>query len=270
MRQFKEPRFSCPLHYHPEIELTYIAQSSGTRIVGDHIGSFSPGDLCLIGENLPHVYRNPEQSADTAVSEVLHFDRNLAEGMLDEAPELGAWSRLLDRAKLGLAFDRATATRTGDLLVKLRTSQGAMRWSLFFEIIHVLCKADKLRTLSSPGYTGDLELNEAVRIQNTCHYLLEHFHEDLSHEEMARRVHVTPAYFSRLFKRATRKTYKEFLTEVRLGHACRLLMETEMPIIDVAFASGFANLSNFNRRFRDKYRMCPRDYRKRMLQPGTH
>ncbi len=264
VREFIEPRFSYPYHYHPELEITYIAESSGTRIIGNHIGSFAPGDLCMIGENLPHGYSNPRQFRGRAVSEVLQFDRGMAQGLLDNTPELEAFSRLMDRARLGLAFDSKTGSLAGELLTKLHNAKPTQRWALFFELIHLLCSASPPRVLSSPGYAGSVDLNDTERIHSTCHYILEHFQEDLSHKVLAKRIHVTPAHFSRIFKKATQKTYQEFLTEIRLGHACRLLMETDLPVIEVAFESGFGNLSNFNRRFRQKYAMSPREYRKRV------
>ncbi len=92
----EEPRFSCPFHYHPQLELSYITRSSGTRIIGDHISGFIPGDLCLIGENLPHTYSNPGSFQDGAIAEVLQFDREVGHGLLDNTPELSAFSRLMD------------------------------------------------------------------------------------------------------------------------------------------------------------------------------
>lgn len=268
VRRFKEPRFSCPFHYHPELELTYIVQSSGTRIIGDHINNFSAGDLCLLGENLPHTYSNSRYSQEQAVSEVLHFERNMAQGLLDRAPELEAFSRLMDRARLGLAFDKQTASEVGPLLTALRKLQSTQRWALFFEIIHRLCAAPVPQPLCSSGYVRSVDLEDTERIQSTCNYILDHFQDELSHKMLAERIHVSPAHFSRLFKRATKKTYQEFLAEIRLGHACRLLIETHMPVVEVAFASGFGNLSNFNRRFRKKYGMCPLAYRKRVERVG--
>jgi AraC-like DNA-binding protein len=104
------------------------------------------------------------------------------------------------------------------------------------------------------------------RIHEVCNYILEHHDEALSHEDMARRIHVTRSHFSRIFKRATKRTYQEFVNEVRLGHACRLLVETDESITEIALNSGFNNLSNFNRRFRQKYRCSPREYRGKLDQ----
>lgn len=267
-RQFREPGFSHPFHYHPEIELTLITRSRGTRIVGDHVGSFEPGDLCLIGAKLPHIYRNLRPPVGGAASEVLHFRRELAGGLLDQAPELGAWSALLDAARQGLRFDARTGERAGGLLVALRQAEGPRRWRLFFELIECLLSAPPPTPLASVGFTGATGLASSQRLHEICQSLLEDFDREHSHAELARRLHTTPAYFSRLFKKTTRKTYTEFLTEVRLGHACRLLAETDLRIIDVAFQSGFRNLSHFNRCFKRRYQRTPRGYRQRLADAG--
>ncbi|MDQ8201454.1 AraC family transcriptional regulator [Pelagicoccus sp. SDUM812003] len=262
-RCFSEPRFDHPFHYHPEIELTYITRSSGTRIVGDHVGTFDPGDLCLIGENLPHIYRNTFPTSNGAESEVLHLSRDCVHGFIDTAPELAAFSDMLDQAKLGLSFDDNTAHTARFLLAKIRESDGVQRWIAFLQLVEHLLAAPKPRILASPGFIGSINQNVSQRMHRICQYILEHFDEELTHKDLAKQAHMSPAYFSRQFKKSTRKTYQDFLTNVRLGHVCHLLIETDMPIVEIAFSSGFRNLSNFNRSFHRTYHCSPRDYRER-------
>ncbi|MEM9158465.1 MAG: AraC family transcriptional regulator [Verrucomicrobiota bacterium] len=260
-RQFNEERFDHPFHYHPEIEVTFITQSAGTRVIGDHLGGFEPGDLCLIGENLPHIYRNTRRTPRGAQSEVLHFSRDCANGFLDIAPEFAEFSQLLDAAKSGLHFDPQTANQAHALLVKIREAKSVRRWTAFLELVELLLSAPKPQTLASAGYSKTVGPHPSDRMRGICQYIIEHFDEELSHQQLAKQAHMSPAYFSRLFKKTTRKSYIEFLTEVRLGHACHLLIETELPIVEIAFHSGFRNLSNFNRRFLAVYDRSPRAYR---------
>jgi len=264
-RRFRERRFSHPFHYHPEIELTYIVRSSGTRIVGDDVGTFEPGDLCLIGANMPHIYRNSRTHAGGAESEVLHVHRDCARGLLDTAPELASFAALLDEARVGLRYDSSTGRAVGKLLVRLREAEGPRRWRLFFELVETLLNAPKPTRLASMGFAGATGLGSSRRMHGICQYLLEHFDEDISHADLARRLHTSPAYFSRLFKQTTRKTVTEFLTEVRLGHAARLLAETGQQVIDIAYQCGFRNLSHFNRSFRRRYRQSPREFRRGLI-----
>jgi AraC-like DNA-binding protein len=261
-RRVAELQFNHPLHYHPEIELTYITRSGGTRLIGDHVGSFSEGDLCLIGENLPHLYTNTVAPTDGAEAEVLQFDRNFSSDFIDTTPEMRPFSKLLDQAKLGVVFDHETADRAGHLIRKLRRSLGFTRLFIFMELIQCLLSAKETHTLASPGYTGAGTPADSERMQVACRYILENFTEEIDHKALAAKVHLAPASFCRLFKRVTRKTCSAFINEVRLGHACRLLSESQIPIIDIAYACGFKNLSNFNRRFRESYSITPRDYRK--------
>lgn len=261
-----DKRFDHPFHFHPEIELTLIVESRGTRIVGDHIGDFSPGDLCLLGENLPHVFRNTAEpkTGSKAEAEVLQFSRDCANGFLDVAPEFREFSAMLDQAARGLVFDEATSAAVAGSLPRLRESSGVRRWSYFLEIIDQLLAA-RPKTLASAGFGGASGFDSSDRVRRACQHILEHFDQNLTHESMAALAHISPAYFSRLFRKTTGKTFGEFLTEVRLGHVCRLLTETTLPIVEVAYESGFRNLSAFNRRFRANYGCTPREYRKAQL-----
>ena len=262
-RNVLEPQFNHALHYHPEIELTYIVRSRGTRLIGDHVGNFGEGDLCLIGANLPHQYINTFVPAGGAEAEVLQFDRGFSRGFIDATPELLLFSKLLDQAALGLVFDKAVADNAGRLMRELRLASGFARMHLFMDLIDCLIRSPKSPTLASPGYTGARKPEDSERLQSACQYILDHFAEELDHKVLAAKAHLAPASFSRLFKRVTGKTCTAFINEIRLGHACRLFQETEDPVTSIAFECGFRNLSNFNRRFRRQYQCSPREYRRK-------
>ena len=261
-KRIELPAFDHPYHFHPEIELAFIAASQGTCVIGDHIGSFQAGELYLLGSNLPHVFRNTAAPLPAAVAEVLHVPPSLNRGMLGEIPELEDFWRLIERSRVGLVFDQATSATCAALLRRIRETDGARRLAAFFELAAILLTAPEPRGLASEA-GAPLPARQAGsdRIHRVCSVILERFREDLRHLEMARLAHMAPASFSRLFRKTTRKTFTQFLTEVRLGHACRLLRETDKTVADIAFESGFNSLANFNRRFRH-YRHCgPREYR---------
>lgn len=264
-RRFEETVFDHPFHFHPEIELTFIERSRGSLAVGDYLGEFGEGDLFLLGPNLPHIFQNTVEPANGAASEVLHFSREIAQGFIDGTPEMEALSELLDRAALGLRFSPEVSAQAGAQLREMRQSAGIDRWVRFLDLMRSLCNASDARSLCNPGYTLSFAPGGNDRLRRACQIIFEHFDEDLSHEDLANQLSITPAYLSRLFKKTTRRTFTEFLTEVRLGHACRLLTDTEQPVVEVAFNSGFRNLSNFNRRFKKAYGCSPRHYRKQHL-----
>lgn len=261
-KRVRLPSFNHPYHFHPEIEVTFISESSGTRVVGDNIGSFQSGELYLLGINLPHVFRNtviPERGAE---AEVLHFLRGPKPGFLEAMPEMKAFAQLLDRSKEGLLFDPQTSRQAGRLLRRIRQMNGARRLAAFFELAGTLLEAPEPRLLASArGSLSPRQTLGSERIHRVCNVILEKFTEDVSHRGMAKIAHMAPTSFSRLFFRTTRKTFTQFVTEVRLGHACRLLCESDNTIADIAFASGFNNLAHFNRQFRRYHHSSPRGYR---------
>lgn len=261
-KRIRLPCFNHPYHFHPETEITFITEGSGTRVVGDHIGSFQAGELYLLGENLPHEFRNTITPERGAKAEVLHFLRGTKPGFLETMPEAQAFLLLLDRSKAGLAFDPQTSEHGGRLLQRIRQASGVRRLAALFELAAILLEAPEPRVLSSAGGSiPSRRTNRSERIRRICNVILEKFTENISHREMATQAHMAPASFSRLFLRTTAKTFTQFVTEVRLGHACRLLRESDDTIAEIAFASGFSNLAHFNRMFRRHHRRSPREYR---------
>ncbi len=263
-RRIELPAFDHPYHFHPEVEVTFVSESRGTCVVGDHVGAFQEGELYFLGANLPHVFRNTLPSERGAAAEVLHFSRDRMEGFFQGVVEMRGFSQLLERIGRGVIFDRRTSARSAPLLAEVREASGAKRLAAFFELMDVLIKAaPRSRALASVGYCPSPgSMGGSERIRRACDFILEEFRGEIPHKEMARRVQMVPAAFSRLFRRTTRKTFTRFVSEVRVGHACRLLRDSDRTVVDIAFDSGFTNLSNFNRRFRELMKMAPKDYRK--------
>ncbi|MCC5836025.1 MAG: AraC family transcriptional regulator [Opitutales bacterium] len=260
------PSFDHPLHFHPEIELTYILESEGERMIGDHVAPFQPGDLCLIGANLPHVYRNGKAGSGRARAEVLQFtlEGNLVS--LAQMPEFEGFRQLLARAERGLSFSLAVSARAGACLAAIRERTMLHRWRAFIELIDILLSDCEVHELASELYSTSAPAEVPESIGRACSFIRRHYAEAITHVDMARSVGLAPAYFSRLFRANTRKTFSAFLNEVRLGQACRLLVETSATVTEIAFACGFNNLSNFNRRFREAYSCTPREYRSKVLR----
>jgi AraC-like DNA-binding protein len=257
-----DKRFRHAIHYHPELELTYIAKGCGTRITGDSVEPFCAGDLCLFGPNLPHCYYQASSYAEGAAAEVLQFSRECGGGIIDRASEWVPASLLLDRSDCGLRFSNKTADKVFPLMLQLRQASGLQRWQCFIAILTLLLACDKVETLASPAHKTVSNPRHANRIQKACNFMLERFSEPIRHQDIAAHVHLAPASLSRLFRHQTGQTCADFLTSVRLGNACRLLRETDLTVTEIAYACGFQNLSNFHRRFRDKYKINPIRYRR--------
>lgn len=261
-------RFDCPFHHHPEIELTLIVASSGHRYVGDHIGRFAAGDLVLMGPHLPHSYINDTKFSGRAHSVVLQFLPECLGRDFFQSGELRGIRHLLERCRVGLSFHGQTRERVAPLFVELLKLEGAARLMGFLNILDILAQSKNFRTLASPTYSPALALYQGERINRVCELISRKFKEGITQSEAARTARMSAPSFSRFFRRATNRTFRGFLNEVRIGHATRLLLETDRTIAEVCYGSGFGNLSNFNRQFLKLRKVSPRAYRRKRVSAG--
>lgn len=263
--EFIAPRFGCPFHYHPEIELTSIAGSTGHRYVGDHIGRFAPGDLVLMGPNLPHSYINDAKCSGPAHSRVLQFLPECLGVDFFQLGEMKSIGNLLTRARVGLLFHGKTRDKVGLAMEELLSLDGGERLVAFLKILQTLADSKECRMLASPTYSPSLALYQGERINRVCELISKKFRDNVTQSEAARTARMSVPSFSRFFRRATNKTFRTFLNEVRIGHASQMLLETDRTVSEVCYASGFGNLSNFNRQFLRLRKVAPRDYRRKRV-----
>jgi AraC-like DNA-binding protein len=269
LREFKLPAFASPWHFHPEIELTYIVQSRGRRFVGDDIASFAPGDLVLVGANLPHFWHNDAPDSGRkplAHSVVIQFREDCFGADFFALPELTGVHRLLRAAGRGRQFTGRTRDTIATLMLEMRSRTGLEQVIDFLNILRLLSQAPEPRVLSSAGFVPCLDERAGERINRAYQYVFTHFAERFSYEEVARKTGMSLPAFCHYFKRVTGRALSDFVKEVRVGHARRLLIETSDTIAEVAYASGFESLSNFNRQFRELTGLNPREYRRRFQQ----
>jgi AraC-like DNA-binding protein len=264
---FEIPRFQCPFHYHPEVELTLIVNSSGQRYVGDHVGRFGAGDLVLMGPDMPHMYFNDKKFRGRAHSRVLQFLPACLGPDLFKCAELKPIRVLLERSRVGLSFHGRTRDEAAWEMERLAETRGPQRILAFLSILEILGRSRQYRTLASPTYSPRLALYQGERINRVCELISQRFKDRLTQKEAAAAAHMSPPSFSRFFRRTTNKTFKAFLNEVRIGHACQMLVEADQNITEVCYQSGFDNLSNFNRQFLKLRKLSPRDYRRKYLHP---
>ncbi|HPA16986.1 MAG TPA: AraC family transcriptional regulator [Verrucomicrobiae bacterium] len=252
---FKEIRgrgFDCPWHFHNECELILVHRSGGYRMLGDHLAALRPGDLVLIGPNLPHIYHNDEGApggAPRVHALLIQFEVDcLGEGLM-RLPAMRHVQRLLERSALGLEVCGATRARVAELMGKMGRLSGVARIARFLEILDVLARSRECRSLASPGFAASGNPFDQDRMNRVCRHIGDRLDQPIFLSEVARLVHLSDGAFSRFFRTHTGKTFPAFVNELRIGRACRLLAENEMNVTEVAFASGFGNLSNFNRQF---------------------
>lgn len=253
-------------HYHPELELVYILESTGTRFIGDSIQKFKKGDLVLLGENLPHLWQNdPEyfhkDSGLMAEAYSIHFNKHFAGGDFFSLPEMDPISTLFQTAMQGILFTGPGRDKAASMLPTFIISTGYRKFICLLELLMMLAQETDFELLSSKGFTAPLDSTDG-RMGKIYSFTFAHFKQNITLEEVASRVALNPTAFCRYFKGLTKKTYSQFLNEIRIGFACKLLMEGHFNISEVAFESGFNNLSNFNRQFKNKMALSPSQYLK--------
>ncbi len=263
VREFTLPAFDAPYHFHPEIELTLILSSRGRRFVGTNIAEFGPGDLVLLGSNLPHCWRNDEGNTDPARSIVIQFRPDFLGEAFWQAPELATIGRLLERARAGLRFTNRFAEPVAAALQALVQAGPVERLTGLLTVLGQLASTSEVRVLDA-GYTAAaLSTTDCERINKVYVFVAERFQSNIRLEDVARQVHMTPPAFCRYFKKITRKTFVELVNEYRIRYASQLLLgNRDRSVAEVCFESGFGNVSHFNKQFRLLTGHSPLQYRR--------
>jgi AraC-like DNA-binding protein len=257
-------------HFHPEYEIHLVTSTRGTRYVGDHIGDFAPGDLVLVGPNLPHNWIS-DVPAEAVVDErclVLQFTDRFIRHAIATFPEMRMVEPLLLEASRGVLFSSAIATPAERLLRDLLPATGFRRISLFVELLGALT-ADEARThLVSGGFRVDPSAYLSSSINRALLHIAQNIARDLRETDMARLCGQSPSTFSRAFRRHTGVTFVHYINTLRVELACQHLTQDELNITDIGYDVGFNNLSNFNRQFLALKGMTPSRFRE-LFRKGT-
>lgn len=254
-------------HYHPEIELIHIEQGSGTQFVGDNIQSFQNGDLLLIGPNLPHYWRCDEkyfqrESKLYAQATVLHFSDDIFGKTFLDLPENKAISELLYQAKWGMKLWGNGTEKVKELLRELLAQKNGNPVISLLQILESLAQCKELKLLSNSHYQHEYDPYDTDRINHIYQYSIQNFQKKISIEEISEVANISPHSFCRYFKSRSRKTYSQFLLELRIGHACKLLVEAKLSVAQICYESGFHNFANFNKYFKIHTGKSPLNYQK--------
>jgi AraC-like DNA-binding protein len=250
--------FPFAWHCHRDFELTLITAGRGTRYVGDRVERYRAPDLALVGPDLPHTWEAPPGRRQRAV--VVQFSQEWA-ARLAGLPEWAPVRDLLARAARGVAFSGATLAGAARALARLPRLEPHERLGRLIAILAGLARAPRdARTLSGTDPAHPEPARER-RFEAVQRFLAERANHGVTQAATARHAGMAPAAFSRWFKRATGRTFVTHLRELRISAACRLLIESERSITDIAHAAGFENLSYFNRCFRRQRGLTPRAYR---------
>ena len=254
------PDYDTRWHFHPEVQITLAIRSQGYRIVGDNLSPLTNGDCVLIGADLPHVWRQDAKELVHAI--VVRFRTDMP---ILAAPEMQRVQRLLQKARRGLEVTGRTLAAVTEHLIALSTAKDARRLIELLSVLDLLAQSSDLKPLSSANFNPSLDASDQERMGRIMRFIEENITEEIARDDLARVAALSTGAFSRYFKSRTGKTLPEYVNELRIGRACRRLMESGDAVTDIAFDCGFKNLANFNRWFLKLTKLAPREYRRKAL-----
>ncbi|MFT4030854.1 MAG: AraC family transcriptional regulator [Siphonobacter sp.] len=255
--------FYGQLHFHPELQLTLVEKGEGTLIVGDRIDRFQPGDLLLLGSNVPHVLRSTppyagEEQIIRSVSHSMYFLPDIFEKHLFAFPEMTHLRELFQEARHGIRIPAQEHLLEGFEQLK---GERPFKQALFLlEVLDEMVMNTRRQLLSHTAYERPSRPDDHRRLERIFSYLFQNYGNAISLAEIASVANLTPGAFCRFFKQHTRKNFSQLLNEVRIENACRLLRESNLPISQIAIVCGFTNMSNFNRQFKAIVNRSPSEY----------
>ncbi len=266
INRFKMPFFDIPWHLHPQYEIIYIVNSTGTRYVGDSIEPFEKDDLVLMGNELPHCWLNAPineckgKNFDVDYI-VVQFNPDFLGNDFFQKPEFNQLNQLLKASKRGIHFEGKVVKKIEKKLFSMLKKKGLERLILFFQLLNKLVDANNQRFLSSEGFIKSIDYEKHPAIKKIKTYVYENFKTKIKLEEVAELAGMTETSFCRFFKSQQKQTFLSYLKEFRIGYASRQLRETDLSINEICYESGYDNLANFYRDFKNRKKVTPKMYR---------
>lgn len=255
--------FDYPIHRHSEFELNFVENCLGARrIVGDNMEVLGNYDLALIGGGLEHVWEQ-YKCTDTSIREVtIQFSGDLFGDSLLAKNQLKSLHDMLERSKSGIAFDVSAIMRIYAKIDEITRAQaGFYRVLKLMEILYELSLESNYRVLASSSFSNTIFTSDSRRVQKVEEYISKNYSEEIRLQTLSELVGMTPTAFSRFFKLRTGRTISDYIIDIRLGYASRLLVDSSMSIVEICYQCGFNNVSNFNRIFKKKKLCSPKAFR---------
>ena len=254
---------STKIHSHRNFELNYIASGTGKRIVGNSISGYTKGDLVLLGPHIPHCWDNLETEQDTiAECIVTHFNENIISSDFFNIPELEQVVNLLKNASNGIWFKGKKTEKVGQTLKKMVALKGLERYIELLKVFHLLLQIEERENLALPSALTNSFETDQDQINKIYEYVFNNIQTGIKLKEASALVYKEPGSFCRYFKKKTNQTFMDYVKNVRIGMAAKLLAETDKQITQICYECGYNNLANFNHYFRVIMNKTPSEYRK--------
>ena len=267
VKKLQEPFFDPNWHFHPHYQLFTVIKGTGTRFIGDDIRHFEEGDTVFLGPNMPHLWRSDrnyfeKESQLQTEGIVVYFKEDFLGSDFFEKPEMFDIKSLLKNSERGLDLTGKSGAEMVSDLTELLGLSGFEGISKLLNILHKLSITNDYQYISSSNYTNTHKISETERMRIVHEYVLKHFKENINLSTVASLSNMTEAAFCRYFKSRTNKTFSDFVKEIRIGNACKMLQNEQKSISQICYESGYNTVSNFNNQFKSLKGVSPLQYQK--------
>jgi AraC-like DNA-binding protein/mannose-6-phosphate isomerase-like protein (cupin superfamily) len=267
VKKLQEPFFDPNWHFHPHYQLFTVIRGTGTRFIGDDIRHFEEGDTVFLGPNMPHLWRSDrnyfeKESQLKTEGIVVYFKEDFLGTDFFEKPEMFDIKSFLKNSERGLDI---TGKMGAEIVIDLNELLGLTGFegiSKLLNILHKLSVTNDYQYISSSNYTNTHKISETERMRIVHEYVLKHFKENINLSTVASLSNMTEAAFCRYFKSRTNKTFSDFVKEIRIGNACKILQDENKSISQTCYESGYNTVSNFNNQFKSLKGVSPLQYQK--------
>ena len=258
----RTPDFEVPWHQHIEYELILFTEGAGLSFIGNYVGEFETGDIFFLGSNVPHTFQKSNTELITSAV-VVHFKEDFWGEEILNLPESKSIKRLLQRSMHGLKISGCTKEILQPLIRLLETEKGFWRITKLCECLSIISETKDYITVSTQEIKA-MNPKDKDRIDGVFQYTMENFKEPIQLSQISEKAGMSIPAFCNYFKKRTKKTYIDFVNEVRVGYACKLLLTTQMSVLQICFDCGFNTVANFNRQFLKIKKTTPSQYRKKL------
>jgi AraC-like DNA-binding protein len=248
--------FLSPIHYHPQIEITYIIQGTGMCFAGESVQPYQPGEIVILGDNIPHAFISSRDHYNTEkpiISRAINilFSKEMFGDTFLSMPENQFINSVFSDAKRCIRFSRKKSSELTSLIIKLSTTKGFERLDLLLQILYYMDSSEDKEFLNVPYLSYDINKEDMKRINKIYEYVFANYHNYISLKTIAEISNLSPQSFCRYFKNRTNKTFSKFLAEIRIGQASKLLKEDNKTVTDICYEVGFNHFSSFNKQFKN-------------------
>lgn len=262
-KTFCTPHFEVPWHQHIEYELIFFTEGEGASFIGNYVGDFKCGDIFFLGSNLPHTFQKAEKDLFTSAV-VVQFKEDFWGNDFMQLPESRLIKNLFEASMHGLKINEQCRKQLAPLITRLEKATGFDRIITLCNCLLLIAQQQDYVKLSTQEIKAFNSKNKE-RIDKILQYTIDYFQEPVTLEDVAKSAAMSVPAFCNYFKKSTKKTYIDFLNEVRVGYACKQLIDTQNNIASICYDSGFNTLANFNKQFLKVKKLTPSGYRKTFM-----